>query len=151
MKSNEVSGSSAVGHIKAHLRFKVKYCHNVFDDATVKNRCAELLYEAGERYGIGIEEMGFDRNHVHMITVSGPTYAICDIAHDLKGYTARKLLKEFPDVKKRCFWDSGLWNPAYWLDSVSEKSYDAVQSYVRNQGKPRDAFAVGQQSLMHYS
>ena len=40
-----------------HVCFKAKYCHKVFDDERVKERCEEIFRETAERYGMEIREM----------------------------------------------------------------------------------------------
>jgi len=133
--SEFVRGSSSVFRIEAHLSFKVKYCHDVFDIVEFKERCTELLLEAAAEMGVEITEIGFDRNHVHMdIQWMLITLSVDQIAKKLKGTTGRKLLQEFPGVKKRFFWGSGLWSPVIYGDSLGREP-EQLRKYIRNQGK----------------
>ena len=65
-------------------------------------------------------------------------YSRPQIAKFLKGTSGKKLLNEFPEMKRECFWDSGLWNPSYWGDAVGEDE-ERVAPYIKNQGKPKHA------------
>jgi len=142
-----VRGSSSVFRIEAHMSFKIKYCHNVFDIMEFKNRCTELLLEAAADIGIEITELGYDRNHVHLdIRWMRITLSVDQIAKKLKGTTGRKLLQEFPGIKKRFFWKSGLWSPVIYGDSLG-KEPDQIRDYIRNQGKESAVHAV---SLMKF-
>ncbi len=38
----------------------------------------------------------------------------------LKGYVAKKLFQHFPELKKKYFLGSGLWNPSYYLDTARD-------------------------------
>ena len=130
MKHNPVRYSSAVGEAWLHISFKVKYCHRIFDNKEVREECYRLFEEASERYGVRIQEIGFDSDHAHLIGDLGlkskPELAKC-----LKGYTAKKLLERFPELKKSYFWGSGLWNPSYYMDGA--KSLENLVRYVRKQ------------------
>ncbi|MFH1399128.1 MAG: transposase [Candidatus Woesearchaeota archaeon] len=63
-------------------------------------------------YGIRFEKMGFGEDHVHIKLDMG-LYKKQEIAKLLRGYSARKIFRVFPWLKKRYFWGSGLWNLAY--------------------------------------
>ena len=156
-----VRGSSSVFRIEAHMSFKIKYCHNVFDIVFTfgecsslkvmimefKDRCTELLLEAAANVGIEITELGYDRNHVHLdIRWMRITLSVDQIAKKLKGTTGRKLLQEFPGIKKRFFWGSGLWSPVIYGDSLGREP-DQIREYIRNQGKESSVHAV---SLMKF-
>lgn len=127
--------SSANGRALFHFMFKVKYCHNIFDDEQVKNRCDVIFQEVAQEKGFEIVERGFDRNHVHSLIEIG-VYSRPQIAKFLKGTSAKKLLREFPYLKWQYFWGSGVWNPSYWGDAVGEDE-QRVTPYIKNQGKPK--------------
>ncbi len=132
-----VRASSSYTRIKAHVCFKVKYSHKVFDFVDFKERCAQIFQEVAEKIKVEIKEIGFDRDHVHMVIVSRVQYSFAWIAKMFKGTSGFKLLKEFPQIKKTYFWGSGLWSPALYVDSVGINS-EMIQNYVRNQGKKKE-------------
>lgn len=66
-----------------------------------------------------------------------------EIAKKLKGYTARKLFIVFPWLKKKYFWGSGLWNPAYDIRT------HAPEIISRYKDKQKYAYA-GQTMLQSY-
>ena len=45
-KENQVRYSSAVGESWQHCEFKIKYCHNIFDDEIYREGLRTLLFEA---------------------------------------------------------------------------------------------------------
>ena len=129
------SYSSSVGKNVMHVCFKTKYCHRVFDDERVKGRCEEIFRETAGRYGMAIREIGFDHDHVHLTVDAGPNHSPASMAKALKGNSGHRLLHEFPHLKQRYFWGSGLWSPAYYFDSVGGRTSSEIDAYVRNQGK----------------
>jgi len=137
-----VHGSSSIFRLEAHMSFKTKYSHNVFDVVEFKARCSELLLEAAASAGIEIIEHNYDRNHVHMdIRWTRITLSADQIAKKLKGRTGRKLLREFPGIKRRFFWGSGLWSPVIYGDSLGREP-EQMRSYIRNQGTKSKAHEV---------
>ena len=131
MKFNPTRYSSAVGESWHHFSFKVKYCHKIFDIKEVREECHKLLIESLERNQIRYQEIGFDNNHVHGIIDIGK-YSRPEVAKLVRGYVGKKLLARFPSIKQKYFYGSGLWNPAYYMDSVG-KDIEFMKGYVRKQ------------------
>jgi len=139
--------SSSVGRNVLHMSFKVKYCHEVFNDIQVEKRCEEIFRKVSEKHRWFLREIGFDIDHVH-ITIDAGTKGPEDVAKALKGTSGRKLLKEFPYLKKEYFWESGLWSPAIYFDSLGERTIVEMDDYTRNQGMPKKyTFMPGQSCL----
>ena len=130
-KVNPTRYTSAVGEAWMHFSFKVKYCHNIFDIFGVRNAAKALLIRACKKYGIPLAKIGFDSNHVHgRIDINN--YSRPQAAKLLRGYTARKLFVLFPEIKRKYFWGSGLWNPAYFMESVG-RDVDFIDNYIMKQ------------------
>lgn len=134
-KENPVRYSSAVGAAHMHAMFKVKYCHKIFDDEIYREGMLTLLLEAAYEYEMVIGEIGFADNHVHFMVDIG-LYSRPEVAKRLRGYTAKKFFEFFPELKRNkweggLFWDSGLWNPAYYLGSPTNLGWTI--NYIRKQ------------------
>ena len=113
----------------------------------VEKRCEEIFREVSEQKRWLLREIGFDRDHVH-ITIDAGTKGPEDVAKALKGTSGKKLLKEFPYLKKKYFWGSGLWSPSIYFDSLGERTIVEMDNYARNQGMPKPySFNFGQSSL----
>ena len=139
--------SSSVGRNVLHMSFKAKYCHEVFNDVQVEKRCEEIFRKVSEEHRWFLREIGFDMDHVH-ITIDAGTKGPEDVAKALKGTSGRKLLKEFPYLKKKYFWGSGLWSPVVYFDSLGERTIVEMDDYTRNQGMPKKyLFMPGQSCL----
>ena len=89
-----------------------------------------LFEEAAYLYEIPLDEIGFDDNHVHFLAdiclYDRPT-----VAKLLRGYIGKKFFEYFPDIKQKYFWDSGLWNPSYYIGSP--KNLGNTINYIKNQ------------------
>ena len=130
-----VSHSSSFGRCWVHLAFKVKYCHKIFRIPAIKNRMEQLLREAMDKYKIRYKELGIDEDHVHFV-LDTDVRGVSQIVKLLKGYSAKKLLQEYPWLKELYFWGSGLWNPSYYFDSLG-RNIEELSGYVRMQGIPK--------------
>ena len=136
MEDNFIRGSSSVTRLEIHVCYKVKYCHRVFEFVEVKERCQQIFFEVAELYKIKIIEIGFDGDHVHMDIQIRNTHRMCDVDKWFKGTSGRKLLEEFPEIKKEYFWRSGFWGKQGYGDSVG-RDPEIIRNYVKNQGKGR--------------
>ena len=132
--SEYIRGSSSFTRLEEHVTFKVKYCRRVFDCLEFQARCREIFRQVAEEQGVIIHEMGFDGDHVHMDWQFKPTHRLTDLAKAFKGTSGRKLLHEFPEIKSKYFWGSGLWSGVIFGDTVG-KDPEQIRTYVRNQGE----------------
>ena len=131
-----IRGSSSYVRIELHVSMVVKYRHKVFDIVQFRTRCEALLRETAQRIGIQIIELGFDRDHLHMVILLAVTHRLDKVMKSMKGTSGRKLLHEFPEVKRRYFWKSGLWSGAIFGDSLGSEP-EKLYAYVKNQGKKK--------------
>ena len=134
-KENPTRFSSAVGEAWMHCEFKIKYCHKIFDDEIYREGLRTLLLEASYNYEIPTGEIGFADNHVHFMSDIG-NYSRPEVAKLLRGYVGKKFFEYFPELKRPkweggLFWDSGLWNPSYWIGSP--KNLESTIRYIQNQ------------------
>ena len=128
-----ISYTSSVGRMELHISFKVRYCHKIFTAEQIKNRCKEIFFAVADKYGIVIKEIGFNQDHVHLIVQLNPSMSVSQAPKLLKGTSRKLLLQEFPYMKTKYFWGSGLWSPTVYFDSIGQDP-EQISNYVRNQG-----------------
>ena len=84
-----------------HLVFPAKYRRAVIDaqvDETLRTVCLEIE----KKYQLQFLEIGTDRDHVHFLVQSVPTYSVTKIVTMIKSLTAREIFKKCPHVKNNC-------------------------------------------------
>jgi len=113
------------------MSFKIKYCHQVFNIKQVREACQNIFNEVAEKYDFVILQAGFDADHVHLIA-DLCKYSEPQVRKLLKGTSGKKLLKQFPNIKKRYFWGSGLWGKQYYCYSIGS-DMNALKRYVKKQ------------------
>ena len=116
-----------------HLVFPAKYRRAVFDsnvDEVLKDVCMEIE----RRYQVKFLEIGTDKDHVHFLVQSVPTYSVTRIVTLLKSLTAREIFKRCPQVKKK-LWGGELWTDGYFAGTVGKHGDEhMIGKYVKNQG-----------------
>jgi len=116
-----------------HLVFPAKYRRAVFD-ASVDEVLKEVCFDISERYGVKFLEIGTDKDHVHFLVQSVPTYSVTKIVRIIKGLTAREVVRRCRDVKKQ-LWGGEFWSDGYFASTVGKHGdEEMIGRYVKNQG-----------------
>jgi putative transposase len=114
--------------------FPAKYRRVVFDDH-VDDVLKEVCIDIEKRYQIKFLEIGTDKDHVHLLVQSVPTYSVTKIVTMIKSLTAREIFKRCPQVKKQ-LWGGEFWTDGYFATTVGKHgNEDTIGNYVKNQGK----------------
>ena len=117
-----------------HLVFLVKY-RKALLSSKVEKAILEISQEVSERYEIEFEQIGCDKNHIHILCSFHPKYSIGEVVRRFKSITARELFKKFPELK-RDLWGGEFWSDGYYASTVGEGgNWSVVTRYVRDQGK----------------
>ena len=97
--SEYIHKSHNVTALLYHLVFPAKYRRAVFDE-TVEAELKEVCLDIEDRYQIKFLEIGTDKDHVHFLVQSVPTYSITKLVTMIKSLTAREIFRLCPYVKK---------------------------------------------------
>ena len=117
-----------------HLVFPAKYRRVVFDDQ-VDQVLQGVCLEIEKRYQIKFLEIGTDKDHVHFLVQSVPTYSVTKLVTIIKSMTAREIFRLCPQVKKK-LWGGEFWSDGYFASSVGKHGDEnMIGKYVKNQGK----------------
>ena len=130
-----------------HLVFPAKYRRVVFDedvDTVLRDVCVTME----NFYQIKYIEIGTDRDHVHFLVQSVPTYTITKIVTIVKSITAREIFKRCPQVKKK-LWGGEFWTDGYFASTVGKHGDEnMIAKYVKNQGREYTNIYKGKQLEM---
>ena len=116
-----------------HLVFPAKYRRVVIDsdvDEVLKDVCLDIE----KRYQVKFLEIGTDRDHVHFLVQSVPTYSVTKVVTLIKSITAREIFKRCPQVKKQ-LWGGEFWTDGYFASTVGKHgNEEMIGKYVKEQG-----------------
>lgn len=125
-------GRGYVYSIQYHIVWCVKYRHNVLTNE-IENRLKEILNKIAEDNGFTIILMNGDLDHIHLLIECSPQHYIPDIMKALKGVSARLLMKEYGITLKKKLCGGHLWNPNYFIATVSENTEEQIRDYIQSQ------------------
>lgn len=135
--SEYIHKSHNVSVLIYHLVCPAKYRRVVFSkevDTVLKEVCLEIA----KRYEIAFLEIGTDKNHVHFLLQSVPSYSPTKVATIVKSITAREIFKRVPTVKKQ-LWGGEFWSKGDFISTVGRHgSEEVIRQYVKNQGTEKD-------------
>lgn len=126
--------SHNVSVLMYHFVCPAKYRRVVIDeevDKVIKDTCLEI----SKRYDIDFLEIGTDKDHVHFLVQSVPTYSPSKIIQIIKSITAKEVFAKCPQVKKK-LWGGEFWTDGYFVATVGEHgNEEIIGKYVREQGR----------------
>ena len=120
-----------------HIQITVKYRKALIDKKTEKV-ILESISGIKERYAIEVSHVGFDQNHVHLLTRFLPKYSGGQVIKLVKSLSAKAVFREVPEVKNE-LWGGEFWTDGYYIATISGKGNKAViEKYIKNQGREKD-------------
>ena len=127
------TGHSAY-RLQYHVVWVCKYRRRILNPGVCRYLHKVLLKLCRTMPGVTIETIGFDGDHVHMVMVIPPKYAIADVMGRMKSQSASMLRQRF-DWLGQVYWKENIvWSPGYFVSSVGVDE-DTIRRYVERQGK----------------
>ncbi len=94
-----------------------------------------VCMDIARRYEIVFLEIGTDRDHVHFLVQSVPSYSPTKVVRIIKSLTAREILPRVPSEKKQ-LWGGEFWSDGYYVSTVGQHGTEnIVRNYVKQQGQ----------------
>ena len=76
-----------------------------------------------------ISALNVQQDHMHLFLSAPPSVVPSEIAHQLKGATARKVLQHFP-ARQEQLWGGALWSHLYYVGSMGDMSLGTMLKYI---------------------
>ena len=127
----EKHGRGYIYSLQYHIVWCVKYRHKILSNE-IESSLKEFINQIAEEHKFKILNMETDFDHIHLLIECNPQQYIPDMIKWLKGISARKLFIRFPSLKSK-LWGGHLWNPSYFIATVSENTRQQIQDYIDNQ------------------
>ena len=123
----------------SHTRFDLKY-HFVWVTKYRKQaltgevgfRLRDLVREVCRTHEIDILQGSVSSDHVHVLLSCPPRLSPSKVMQYVKGKSSRKLLAEFPHLRKQ-FWGRHLWARGYFVASSGTVTDEVIMEYIRLQ------------------
>ena len=94
-------------------------------------RCRDLIRQTCDTLDVQILKGVVSKDHIHLHISYSPKLSISDILKRLKGRSARILLEEYSELKKR-YWGGHLWGIGYEAWSTGNITDEMIQQYLEH-------------------
>jgi putative transposase len=113
-----------------HICWIPKYRRRILN-AGVRGYMVKLLPKVLQGMpGCEITECNIQVDHIHILMIIPPRYAVSDVVGRMKGITAHQLRKKF-DWLKNVYWKENIvWSPGYFVSTVGIDEEQIIQ-YIR--------------------
>ncbi len=129
-----VKTAHSIYYLKYHIVWVCKYRRRILNPG-VCNYFRKILPKLLRSMpGVEVESIGFDHDHLHMVMIIPPKYAISDVVGSLKSQSAAILRKTFSFLSKVYWKENIVWSPGYFISSVGTNE-EVIKNYVEHQGK----------------
>ena len=128
---NVTHGRGYVYSLQYHIVWVTKYRKPVLVgpiEADIRNYLNETLGSL-DMTPLAMEIMP---DHIHLLVDCKPQLRLSDAVKVLKGNTARWLFLSHPEIKEQ-LWGGHLWNPSYFVSTVSDRTLEQVKQYIDSQ------------------
>jgi len=95
----------------------------------VAERLEVLMRGKASELGLSVLLLAIRPDHIHLFVAASPDSAPAQIAHRLKGYTARVLRQEFPHLLRL----PSLWTHASFVSTAGNVSAATIERYIAAQ------------------
>ena len=103
-------------------------------DWEIEKSVKKILYDIASEHEFTISEMETDKDHIHLLIECKPQHYITNMVKTLKGVSARRMFIAHPELKAE-LWGGHLWNPSYFVATVSEQTEKQICQYIQHQKK----------------
>ena len=120
--------SHSVHQLHVHVVWATKYRYAVLR-GDIQIRCRDLIRQICDALDVRILKGVVSKDHVHLHLSYPPKVSVSDLVKRLKGRSARLMLDEFGELKKR-YWGQHLWGIGYGAWSTGNITDEMLKEYL---------------------
>ena len=118
-----------------HIVWVTKYRHRVLKPANFKKRAEEVVKDiAGRIVGVEVVELNAQPEHVHMVAIIPPKYAVSKVIEIIKSQSAKVMRREIEWFDKLYYDTPSLWSVGFFVSTIGLDE-EMIKKYVRYQQK----------------
>ena len=127
---NSRKSTHSIDQLHVHIVWSTKYRYSVLK-GEVQLRCRDLIRQVCDSMDVRILKGVVSKDHVHLHLSYPPKLSVSDLVKRLKGRSARLMLDEFSELKKR-YWGQHLWGIGYGAWSSGNITDEMIESYLEH-------------------
>ena len=125
-------GRGYVYVLEYHVVWCVKYRRKIITPEIEKDLIS-ILHHIADENNFDILEVNTDLDHIHLLISCKPQHYIPNIIKAMKGVSARLLMKKYGNELRDKLYKGHLWNPSYFIATVSENTENQIKEYIQKQ------------------
>ena len=114
-----------------HIIWTPKYRFRVLE-GLVKEQLEKDIEMLLEWQSCEKKELNIQKEHIHLVVSVPPKVSISRLMGILKGKTAIKIFKNYPQLKKKPYWGNHFWSRGYCVDTIGLDE-EKIRKYVKYQ------------------
>jgi putative transposase len=114
-----------------HIVWTPKYRFKVLE-GIVKEHLIKDIEMLLEWLGCEKKELNIRVDHIHLVVSIPPKVSVSRMMGILKGKTAIKIFKSYPELKKKPYWGNHFWSRGYCVDTIGLDE-EKIRKYVKYQ------------------
>ena len=119
-----------VHSLTVHIVWVTKYRYPILK-GDIQLRTRELIQQVCNACDVKILKGVVSKDHVHIHISRPPKLSESELIRKIKGRTARKLLLEFPQLKKR-YWGGHLWAIGFGAWTTGNITQELIDEYLEH-------------------
>ena len=123
-------GTHSVHELHVHVVWSTKYRYKVLN-GDIQVRCRDLIRQCCDSLDVRILKGVVSKDHVHLHLSYPPKLSISEMIKRIKSRSARMLLDEFSELKKR-YWGQHLWGIGYGAWSTGNMTDEMIEQYLEH-------------------
>lgn len=129
--------SHTVHELSVHIVFATKYRYAVLT-GEIGMRARDLIRQVCDAQDVRIIKGVVSRDHVHLHVSRPPSLSESELVRRIKGRSGRKLLMEYPELKRR-YWGGHFWAIGFGAWSSGNVTKEMINEYLEHhRTKPND-------------
>lgn len=129
---NVTYGRGYVYAIEYHIVWCVKYRRKILTPPIAESLIT-ILQGIAKDNDFEIVEVNTALDHIRMLISCSPQHYLPNMMKALKGVSARLLMKKHGDVLRPQLYGGHLWNPSYFVATVSDNTEEQIRTYIQRQ------------------
>ena len=125
--------SHAIYYCIYHIVWVPKYRYRMLN-GVIKEMMERDVRGISEWLGCEVKELNVRQDHVHVVVSIPPKVSVSEYMGTVKGKTAIKLFKSYPDMRSKPYWGNHFWARGYFVNTVGIDE-EIIRRYMKYQEK----------------
>ena len=118
--------------LQYHLVLVTKYRKPVIT-GNLENALKGYTLQYFKDRGIPVHAMETMPDHIHILFDAPPQMNLAEFINAFKSASSRQMRKRHGDQVSKYYWEPYFWSLSYFIGTVSNRTKQAVEAYIRNQ------------------